>query len=543
MVKKKILKKRITKKKITKKKATRRATVPPQHEEEEGEPDPIEEMIDEAREEIVQEAIEQGYVPHKYDMAGNAERGRERIHDICEQMGTQWGTHTAMPMSMATVVNIKRMPIGIIEFDYRTGGGIVLGRNNRLQGKKDTLKSTTCLKALAAAQRTCRECKWPIVIDPESDRINCHCPEHRFWVHAETDYMWLPQHAAIALYDGRLPEGWEYQTIKGIGRVPVLVCDPPPHMKGKKGIKRRPIPFAEGYRCEPMRTCLYDTEFTTDRLWAEANGVDPALVGYTNAKWAEQGLESVERMILTHEFDLVIIDSTSMMETREHLEDRKIGERGTPAGKQKLMGDFMKRIVAAQVEGGVAGRYSPTMLTTSHLTTKGMGYGQHTHLGPTDGLTASHGIAMDIKLRAERFVMDKDKQRSIYGVFEFTIDKNHCGGMGSTKTKGQINYWLVDTPDHPVGDSNDLATVMDYSRKFGAGFITEGSGKAKVILHSQMISGGRKPFRTLRDLTGYLREHSGVFQELRQRVLEKLINDRSMLMVSGDVEEGEPSDD
>jgi RecA/RadA recombinase len=533
MAKKKIVRKKVIRKKTPSRATVSRATVPSRESEEDGEPDPIQELIEDAQEELLEETIEQEqYTPHRYDLAGNAERGRSRIHDICEQMGTQWGVHTAMPMSMATVVNIKRMPIGIIEFDYRTGGGLVLGRCNRLQGKKDTLKSTTCLKALAAAQRNCRHCKWPIVVDPESGRINCHCPEHRFWVGDETDYAWLPQHAALSLHAGQLPDGWEYQSIKGMGRVPVLVCDPPPHMKGKKGIKRRPVPFAEEYRCEPMRTCLYDTENTTDRMWAEANNVDPSLVGYTNAKWAEQGLESVERMALTREFDLVIIDSTSMMETREHLEDRKVGERGTPAGKQKLMGDFIKRIVAAQVEGGVAGRYSPTLLTTSHLTTKGMGHGQHTHLGPTDGLTVSHGVAMDIKLRAEKFVMDKDKQRSIYGVFEFTIDKNHCGGMGSTKTKGQIKYWLVDTPDHPVGDANDLATVIDYSRSFGAPFVSEGTGKAKVTLHSEMISGGRRPFRTLGAMTGYLREHGGVFQELRQRVLEKLIEDRALLHVS-----------
>jgi RecA/RadA recombinase len=527
VAKKKLIKKK-TKKKATRKKATRRATVPPV----EHEPDPIQEMIEDAAIEAIEDAAEEGrYVPHAFDLAGNSERGRARIHDICEQMGTAWGTHTAMPMSMATVVNIRRLPLGIIEFDYRTGGGLVIGRNNRLKGPKDSLKSTTCLKALAAAQRTCRECKWPIVEDPESGRVNCHCPEHRFWVADENDYAWLSQEAAISIFDGGLPDGWEWQTIKGMGRVPVLMCDPPPHLKGKKGIKRKPVPFAEQYRCEPMRCALHDTEFTTDAKWAAKHNVDAGLVAYSNAKWAEQTLESVERLLLTGDFDFVIIDSTSMMETREHLEDRRVGERGTPAGKQKLMGDFIKRIVAAQVEGGVAGRYSPTLLTTSHLTTKGMGYGQRAYLGATDGKTFDHGLAMDIKMRPERFVMDKEKQRSIYGVFEFTIDKNHCGGIGSTKTQGQIKYWLVDTPDHPVGDSNDMATVIDYSRRFGQGYISEGTGKAKLVLHSQMIRGGRRPFRTLRDMKAYLSEHTGVFTELRQRVLNKLINDREMLQV------------
>lgn len=558
MAKKKIIKKKskkkVTKKKVIRKKAARRrATVPPEPDPEE---DPGAELISQAIEEATAEAleaeaeriedgelIEQGYVPHQFDLAGNPDRGRSRIHEICEKMGTRWGTHTAMPMSMATVVHIKRMPLQMIEFDYKTGGGAVIGRNNRLKGPKDSLKSTSCLKALACAQRTCRECKWPIVADPETGRINCHCPEHRFWVASETDYAWLPVEAAVSLFEGHLPEGWEMKNVKGHGRVPVLMCDPPPHLKGKKGIKRKPVVFAEQYRCEPMRCALEDTEFTTDAIWAGKHNVDPALVAYSNAKWAEQTLESVESLLLTREFDFVIIDSTSMMETREHLEDRRVGERGTPAGKQKLMGDFIKRVVAAQVEGGVASRHSPTMLTTSHMTTKGMGYGQRPYLGATDGKTYDHGLAMDIKMRPERFVRDKDNQRSVYGVFEFTIDKNHCGGIGSTKTQGQIKYWLVDTPDHPVGDSNDLATVIDYCRKFGQGYVTEGIGKAKVVLHSSMIQGGRRPFRTLTALRGYLREHTGVFQELRQRVLNKLIEDRAMLVTSGEDGPSESADD
>ena len=519
-------KKMITKKKfLTRKTTTTRDPVAAQivanvHGDDDDEPDEPEAPEEEAPPEP----------SNPFNLAGSPERGRGRIHEICDEMGRTWGTHTAMPLSMATVVNIQRMPIGILEFDFRTGGGIVLGRNNRIKGKKDTLKSTMCLKALASAQRTCRHCKWRLVTDPDTGNVNCRCPERRFWVEDEEDYAWLSQEAALSIFKGQLPEGWEYQTIKGT-RTPVLMTDPPPHLKGKRGIKRKPISFAEQYRCEPMRCALYDTEFTTDRLWAEANGVDSALVAYTNARWAEQGLESVERLMLTHEFDFVIIDSTSMMETREHLEDRKVGERGTPAGKQKLMGDFMKRCVAAQVEGGVAARYSPTMLTTSHLTTKGMGFGQRTYLGATDGLVADHGMAMDIKMTANQFIFNEEKSKALYGQFTFKIDKNHCGGAGSTRTEGEIKFWLVETPDHPVGDSNDLVTVMDYARKFGDGFLKEGSGAAKLTLNSDMLSRGARTFSTVGGCKSYLRENPSVYDDLRHRVLEKLIADRASLRV------------
>jgi len=751
--------------------------------------------------------------PH--DLGGSSERGRSRISALASEMGRTWGTHTAMPMDVAPVVNIMRMPIGIIEFDYRTGGGLVIGRNNRIDGKKDTLKSTMCLRALRAAQKTCRHCvtgdtvvqgrvrsiqrmrytgeivkvttesgrtltltpnhrvvaahafvcagelepgqnllrhigqdvrdssipmgveeqheyhepisiekmfgamaerfgtvtdrvgandfngdaafgdgqvevvtidgelplsgdaeyfqrvekpvlvvspvgaaapypsevmrtsglrdfsvgalatsdsipgfpalgtddvgvvaaapesvpfelarfgpasnmdapflepdtydpachtefvsdllgsatgevtldkiididrypfsghvydlhtdvgwmlasdmvisncKWRLVTDPHTGTVNCHCPPIRYWVANEDDYCWLPQEAAINLYHGHLPEGSKNVAVKGKGRMPALVCDPPPHLKGKRGIKRRPIPFKEDYRCEPMRCVFVDTEGTVDRKWAEANGVDPALVLLVGGKWAEQCLEAAERTMLSREFDFIVIDSTSMLETREHLEDRKVGERGTPAGKQKIMGDFIKRVVAAQAEEGLAGRYRPTLLTTSHLTTKGMGYGQHTYMGPTDGNTYAHGVAMDIRMKADRFIFDADKQKAIRGEFTFTITKNHCGGMGSTKTSGQIKFWLIDTPNHPVGDSNDLATVITYARTFGDGYIVKRG--SNLVLQSDMIDGTRKVFRTLTRLREYLQEHDTVYDDLRHRVLAKLIEDRASLVVA-----------
>jgi RecA/RadA recombinase len=549
----------MAKKKLIKKKAARRSPVAipsdeqdepeerendaAEDEEQQPEHEPEPEERDEPQEEATPEEDERddGEVAEgadPYDLAGSPAAGEARIYQLSAELGRVWGTHTAMPMSMAPVVNIQRMPIGILEFDFRTGGGLVIGRTNRLKGKKDTLKSTMCLRALRAAQRTCRHCKFPIVMNPETGRKNCRCPAKRYWIAHEEDYAWLPAEAAIRLFHGMLPEGTEGAD----GDEPFLMCDPPPHLAGKKGpggkvMKRRPIAFKRMVRCEPMRCALVDTERTTDLQWALKNGVNPGLIESVGSKWAEQVLESVERIALTREFDFIVIDSTSMMETREMLEDRKVGDRGTPAAKQKLMGDFIKRIQSVQAEEGLAGRYAPTLLTTSHLTTKGIGYGQHVHLGATDGLTAEHGVAMDILMKADRFIFDAAKQRAIYGQFTFTIDKNHCGGMGSTKTAGQIKFWLIDTPEHPVGDSNDLETVIAYARQFGPGFISEGKGAAKLILHSPHLSGERKPFASIIRCKEFLRTNEGVYDDLRERVLTKLIEDRANLQV---VEASEP---
>lgn len=504
--------------KAKKKKAAKRAPAPP--------PEP---EVEETTETPATPTI---FVPGKFDLGGDATRGRARIQTLGDEIGRVFGTHTAMPMHVAPVVNIMRMPIGILVFDFMTGGGIVLGRNNRIKGPKDTLKTTMCLRATRAAQKTCRHCLWRLVTSPDSGRVNCRCPEHRFWLRNERDYIWVPPEAAIQLTYGILPQNAVLKQVKGVGRVPVLKCAPPPHMEGKKGYtKAREIPFVETFRCEPMRCAYCETERTIDRAWAEKNGVDPSLVLLIGGKWAEQCMESVERTMLTREFDFVVIDSTSMMETKHTLEEKQIGDTKKVAGKAQLMTDFIKRIVSAQAEEGLASRYAPTLLTTSHLTTKNIGWGTHAYLGATDGRVYEHGIAMDILMHADRFVFNEEKTRATHGEFTFTIDKNHCGGMGSTKTKGQIKFWLVDTKDHPVGDSNDLETIMDYARDFGAPYIQEGKGKAKLVLSSDHIPAGRKPFSSVTKCKAFLRENDTVYDDLRHRILNKLIEDRTTLQV------------
>jgi hypothetical protein len=145
---------------------------------------------------------------------------------------------------------------------------------------------------------------------------------------------------------------------------------------------------------------------------------------------------------------------------------------------------------------------------------------------------------MDILLKVDKFIFDKEKQKAVYGQFTFTIDKNHCGGVGSTKTSGAIKFWLIDTPEHPVGDSNDAETVVSYARSFGEGFISEGKGaSAKLVLHSLHLSNERKPFSSLSKCREFLRANEGIYDDLRARVLAKLIEDRASLSV---VEATEP---
>jgi RecA/RadA recombinase len=459
----------------------------------------------------------------KLDMGGSAEGGRQRLAALADQLGRRWGASTALPLATAPVARIMRLPFGILMLDWLTGGGLVIGRINRLVGPKSTLKSTLCLRALRSAQQHCRHCKFPMVKHPATGVIDCRCPKPRWWLANDEDYQWLPSEHAIRLAYGFLPPGCVMKNVQGEGRVPVFKCEPPAHLAGKRGVRAREIPLKEVLRNEPMR-CLYlDSEGTIDDAWARANGVDTSLVLLIGARWAEQCLATVEEAVLTKEFDFIVIDSTSVLTPKKELE-KSITDNRKVAAHASLMSQFVKRHLAACFEDGLASRYRPTVLTTSQVTTKGIGGGKmsRAYLDSTDGNAMNHGISLDVSLKEDGYTFDASKRYAIHGDFAFKVKKNKAGG-GTPGAEGKIRFWLKAQPDHPVGDSDDLQVVMDHARMPDIGLLVEGNGAAKLTLMSAYVPDGKMEFARIGDAETFLRENVGVYADLRERVLSKLM--------------------
>lgn len=466
----------------------------------------------------------------KLDLGGSADRGRSRLHQLADQIGRSFGRSTALPLSSAPVARVMRMPFGILLLDWYTKGGMVLHRINRLVGPKSTLKSTLCLRAVRSAQHHCRHCKFPMVVNPETGDVDCRCPNPRFWLHDEDDYSWLPSEAAIGLSYGKLPEGSVVKNVRGIGRVPVLKCDPPPHAyysaatgkKLQKKPKAREIPFVETYRNEPMRCIYLDSEHTIDEAWARANGVDTSLVLLIGGKWAEQSFDTIEDAVMTREFDLIVIDSTSVLEPKKELE-KSYNDNAKVAARATIMSRFVRRHLAYAFEEGLTARYSPTVLTTSQVTTKGINSRHgHTWLDTTDGNAMNHAVSLDIHMREKGYTLTPDKREAVHGDFEFTVKKNKAGG--SPGVSNIIRFWMKETEKHPVGDSDDLDTVMSYARKPDIGLIVEGTGPAKLTLRSPYLSEERSRFARVGDCEQFLRDNPTVYADLRERVLSKLMS-------------------
>jgi RecA/RadA recombinase len=457
------------------------------------------------------------------DQGGSADKGRERLAALANSLGRRWGASTALPLSIAPVARIMRLPFGILMLDWLTGGGLVIGRINRLVGPKSTLKSTLCLRALRSAQQHCRHCKFPMVRNPQTGVVDCRCPKPRWWLANEDDYQWLPHETAIEVAYGKLPGPAAMKNVQGLGRVPVLKCAPPEHLTGGRRLKEREIAFKEAPRNEPMR-CLYlDSEGTIDEAWARANGVDPSLVLLVGARWGEQSLATVEEAVLTREFDFIVIDSTSVLTPKKELE-KSITEGKKVAAHAALMSQFAKRHIAAAFDEGLTGRYRPTVLTTSQVTTKGIGGGKkaHAYLDSTDGNAMNHAVSLDIAMKEEGYTFDASKRFAVHGDFGFKVKKNKAGG-GTPGATGTIRFWLKAAPDHPVGDSDDLTVVMNYAREASIKLLEEGTGAAKLTLHSPYVPDGQMVFQRVGDAETFLRENVTVYNDLRERVLAKLM--------------------
>jgi RecA/RadA recombinase len=421
-------------------------------------------------------------------------------------------------LSIAPIAGFQRIPSGCFIFDWLTGGGlIVVGRTSRAWGSPDSYKTTKLLRSLSHVQRTCRYCRSPIV-ERTGGAMDCACPNPRWWLYDEDDYIWLPHTDAILVSTGQLPPTAKKKKVKGVGQVYVVECVPPPHLAGKKGVpKKRDIIFVEDFRNEPMRSAYCETEMKIDRRWAESNGVDCSNVMLVGGTWAEQTLETIEDVGVSRDFDVVFLDSTSMLDTKLELE-KSIQDKRKVGAKATVMTRFIQKWVMAASEEGLTGRLRPSLVTTSQVRSQNITSGRG-FKGPTDGNAFEHGLILDVKMQSAGFQYRPGSAVAHAGKFAFEVRKNHTGGP--PRAKGVFQAWLEVGGSRPCGDTGDLETCMSYARQFGAGYILEGSGKAKLTLYSRYLKGGGLSFSSVGDCVGYLRENTQVYRDLRQRTLAK----------------------
>lgn len=114
------------------------------------------------------------------------------IEALMAQVDAVYGKGTILPADRAVSLVVDWIPLGIFDFDVRSGGGFPRGRITMLTGEYSSWKTALALKGMASAQRHCRQCGTPFEVvgllgDVTSVRCKCGAndPGIGLWVDAE----------------------------------------------------------------------------------------------------------------------------------------------------------------------------------------------------------------------------------------------------------------------------------------------------------------------------------------------------------------------
>jgi len=442
------------------------------------------------------------------DRRGSPKQGRQRLAAISAQVNTKFGAHVALPLDQAAVARVRRLPFGILELDWRCGGGIPMNRIVRIWGKPSSLKSTTCLRLVRSGQHYCRHCKLPIVVNALSGEMDCACPKPR-WTMADAEQFNVLSEAtyesSFAIMSGVLPTG----AVKDSNEFAALTA------VGENG-KKVNIEFVSTDRCEPFR-CLYiDSEGTTDEAWARANGVDTSLLMLMGGNWAEQVLDMTEDIILTNEVDLVILDSLDMLAPGDTL-TKALSQTPRIAGKAGVMTRAMQKWTSAINAGGLLNRYTPTIVIVAQVRAHDIGK-PWASIKPSGGWAVGHGISLDVRLEPHKY--EYKGSTALFGTFGCTIAKSKVGGF--PKSKGKFRFWLRPGKGKMVGDTEDIQIVIDYGIEYK--FITKISSGYVINSDNKTIDTSLI-LKTQKALHQYLIDNVSVYLDLRGRVLTHLIGE------------------
>jgi len=437
-------------------------------------------------------------VSSPYDLRGEDAPGKARLKELAFQLGWQKDkkVHIASVLDRARIFYLRKIPTGIFLLDWYTHGGVPIGRVTRISGRRNSCKTTTLLRILANAQKYCRYCKSPIVLTKDS-RKDCLCPNPRYKVTEVSCLQHISPQYISAVMDGNLPDGADKKS---------LVWRHDGHV----------IKFEETYRCAPFRAVYIETEHKLDEKWVRANGVDLELVLVVGSDWAESTVDTAEKILYTGEFDIVFVDTLSMLVPRDTIE-KSLEENSKIAVRATIIQKFLQKIIASQYRYGLLDDSAITIVCATQVRTLGIGSWKGGHLGAADGNMMEHVVSLDLSFKEKGYKWENREYVS-YGIFEFTVLKNHTGG--SSAVTGLFNVWLDPKGPHSVGDTDDLLQTIKYGRKLEV-IVKAKEGYCFPNPYFALV------FPTLEEMAEELKVKADLYAFLRRAVLDKLIELRT----------------
>lgn len=206
----------------------------------------------------------------------------------------------------------------------------------------------------------------------------------------------------------------------------------------------------------------FDAEGVFSTNWAEKFGIILPWIRIIRTEFAEQGIDIADALLRSGEFDLLVVDSlahlTPMAEIENSMESWQMGLAA------RLINKALRKWISAMTAAGATGR-PPTMVLINQIRYNISGWGSP-EVTP-GGKGQDFASSLDLYLKQDKkedtkgFLHENDKTVAMNT--HIAVSKSR---VGPPKLEGKYRMWLADTVNGKTGDTDDVAVVFDYAKKY-----------------------------------------------------------------------------
>ena len=395
-----------------------------------------------------------------------------------------------------------RIPTGVFDLDYATGGGIAAGGNIMFFGDRSGGKTTSAMRVVGEMQKLCRNCYRP------AKNLGLSPPEQHE-LDQDEDSLWHGTGECDCYATG------------------IYKPDTPAKETGEK-----PREYRE--RCEAWEEAMQANSYeetvvawidmetpSFDIDWAQKLGIVPERLLLIRPESAENALDIIMTIMSSEMADLMVIDSIAQLTPKKEVEATM--EEWQQGLQARLVNKGIRRMSSKANTITNSGRAFTQIWINQTREKIGVMFGSNvTKPGGKGQEFACHA---EIKFRhgktetAEEQYGNKDQTTTVPVWEEFKIEatKGKAGsGIGTLGIKGDYRQSMRDKPGEPAGTVLDFDRIRDMALFYLVQQEKKGSASTYEIEDRKYTS--KKAFAE------DLRSDKELYARTRERLLRRILD-------------------
>lgn len=256
-----------------------------------------------------------------------------------------------------------------------------------------------------------------------------------------------------------------------------------------------------------------DVEGTYTEEHASDMGIDPNYMLISVPKDGEETIDIIQQTIDSGLCDLIVVDSLAAMTPRKEV-DRELSEDRAQVGEHaRLVSQFLRKLQAKLNDARRKGKEAPTILLINQERVKINTFGGRPGKLRPGGEAQAYATSVDIQLHSGKVAYTKDQQRNVTGVSYaetfFQISKNKTS---TPDFSGRYRVWVSPDKDHRLGETDEVEKVLKLALQ--EGLLKKEGAKYKYA---------GETYKTQKEFKELIRQDIGLFQEVREVLLKKLV--------------------